>query len=130
MLFRSQQVRLNRTLEAIMHRFNTHIERRKQELNHQENHLQDQFTRDLSSVKVKIDHWAESLRKNNPERQLKLGYSIVFNKNKAISSISQLALKDRMKIRLADGEVLSTVEELNQRREDGKSELEQDFETT
>lgn len=126
----NQQVRLNRTLEAIMHRFNTHIERRKQELNHQENHLQDQFTRDLSSVKVKIDHWAESLRKNNPERQLKLGYSIVFNKNKAISSISQLALKDQMKIRLADGEVLSTVEELNQRREDGKSELEQDFETT
>jgi exodeoxyribonuclease VII large subunit len=124
-----QQERLNRTFEAILHRFLSQTEQRKQGLKHKETHLQERFLQDLSSIKLHIEHYAESLRKNNPERQLKLGYSIVFNKNKAISSISQLALKDQMKIRLADGEVLSTVEELNQRREDGKSEPEQDFET-
>ncbi len=73
------------------------------------------FTYVLKYKKEKIDNIVKSLEQNNPERQLKLGYSIMFSGGKVIKSISQVKKDDLLNSKLNDGEVLSTINKINKR---------------
>lgn len=58
-----------------------------------------------------IDNYEKSLSQNNPERQLKLGYSIVMLNDKVVKSYSQVKKGDILKIKVKDGKIHSKVEE-------------------
>lgn len=73
------------------------------------------FTYLLKYSKEKIDNFVKSLEQNNPERQLKLGYSIMFFDDKVIKSISQVKKDNVLKSKLKDGEILSIVNKINRK---------------
>lgn len=58
-----------------------------------------------------IDNYEKSLNQNNPERQLKLGYSIVMHNDRVVKSFSQVQKGDILKIKVKDGKIHSKVEE-------------------
>lgn len=58
-----------------------------------------------------IDTYEKFLSQNDPERQLKLGYSIVTLNNRVITSHSQVQKGDILKIKVKDGKIHSKVEE-------------------
>ncbi len=69
----------------------------------------------LKYNKEKINNFATSLEQNNPEHQLKLGYSIMFSGGKVIKSIKQIKKDDMLKSKLKDGEILSIVDKINKK---------------
>lgn len=71
------------------------------------------FTYVLKYNKERIDNFVKSLEQNNPERQLKLGYSIMFSGGKVIKSINQVKKEDMLKSKLKDGEILSIIDKIN-----------------
>ncbi len=71
------------------------------------------FTYILKYNKEKIDNFVKSLEQNNPEHQLKLGYSIMFSGGRVVKSISQVKKDDMLKSKLKDGEILSIVNKIN-----------------
>lgn len=60
----------------------------------------------------RINHNIKLLQQNDPNRQLKLGYSIIFSNNKVIKSIKQVKKDDILKSRLSDGEITSIIKSL------------------
>ena len=50
---------------------------------------------------------------HNPERQLKLGYSIASINGKIIKSIENTAIGDNMNLRVADGSIVSQIKNIN-----------------
>jgi len=73
------------------------------------------FTYLLKYSKEKIDNFAKSLEQNNPERQLKLGYSIMFSDGKVIKSVSQVKKDDLLNSKLNDGEILSIIDKISRK---------------
>jgi len=63
----------------------------------------------------KIDNFAKSLEQNNPERQLKLGYSIMFSNGRVIKSVGQVKKDDLLNSKLNDGEILSIIDKINRK---------------
>ncbi len=49
------------------------------------------------------------VNQNNPERQLRLGYSIVLNKGKIVRSIAEVVKGDSLNIKVSDGSINSEV---------------------
>ncbi len=68
------------------------------------------YEKALSSVCGKIKAIENSIRLNNPERQIRLGYSIVFKGGKVIKSIKQVKKGDKVDIKISDGKIKSVVE--------------------
>lgn len=56
-----------------------------------------------------IEHADNSMRLNNPQRHLKMGYSIVSKNGKNIKSVKEIQKDDIVKVRLTDGEAASLV---------------------
>lgn len=71
------------------------------------------FTYTLKYSKDNIDNFVKSLEQNNPERQLKLGYSIMFSAGKVVKSINQVTKNDVLKSKLKDGEIVSIINKIN-----------------
>ena len=67
---------------------------------------------ELRESKTNVLLKSERLEALNPERILKLGYSIVESKRKIISSIKDVKLGDRIDIRFTDGVAVGKIEEL------------------
>ena len=55
----------------------------------------------------------KSLQQYDPARQLKLGYSIIFSGKKVVKSINQLNKNDKIINKVSDGEITSSVEDVN-----------------
>ena len=70
--------------------------------------IKNEFRESKTSVLLK----AERLEALNPERILKLGYSIVESERKIISSIKDVKLGDRIDIRFTDGVAVGKIDEL------------------
>jgi exodeoxyribonuclease VII large subunit len=66
----------------------------------------------LETIRVKLDHIEKVIRQSSPEKQLKLGYSILFRGEKIIRSITQVKLQESIKIKVTDGEIISQVDEI------------------
>lgn len=70
------------------------------------------FMVSLNGIIKKLDDFEKDLNSNNPERQLKLGYSIVRVNGKIVKSISQVNEGDELISKLSDGEVYSKAEKI------------------
>ncbi len=66
----------------------------------------------ISQTTDRINNNIKLLQQNDPNRQLKLGYSIIFSNNKVIKSIKQVKKDDILKSRLIDGEITSIIKSL------------------
>jgi exodeoxyribonuclease VII large subunit len=69
----------------------------------------------LKSINNKIATLVRLVEVNNPERQLKLGYSLVFKDDTLVRSIKDIKKDQDLNIRLADGEVVSVVKNINKK---------------
>lgn len=67
----------------------------------------------LKNINNKISNLARLVEVNNPERQLRLGYSLVFNKGKIVRSVQDVKPGQEMQVRVADGEISSVVKNIN-----------------
>jgi len=70
------------------------------------------FNRNLSRAKDKLDNFEKELYQNNPERQLKLGYSIVTLNGRVVKSASQIKKGDVLISKLGEGKVQSEAQEI------------------
>jgi exodeoxyribonuclease VII large subunit len=70
------------------------------------------FNKMATEVSKSIDNYEKLLHQNNPERQLKLGYSIVTLNDKVVKSSSQVKKGDILKIKVNDGRIHSKVEDI------------------
>lgn len=66
----------------------------------------------IETVGNKITQIEKELQSNNPERQLKLGYSLLFSKNRIVKSVNQIQPNDPIQIQLSDGDVHATAEKI------------------
>lgn len=69
----------------------------------------------VNRTKQQISQLEKALLQNDPNRQLRLGYSIMFSDNKVVKSVDQLNKNDMLVSRLSDGEVLSSVKDKRKR---------------
>ncbi|MFZ2226494.1 MAG: exodeoxyribonuclease VII large subunit [Candidatus Moraniibacteriota bacterium] len=74
--------------------------------------LATSFSRNLESVKDELDNFEKELHQNNPERQLKLGYSIVTLNGRVVKSASQIKKGDILVSKLGEGKVQSEAQEI------------------
>ncbi len=70
------------------------------------------FLRSIGSVKNKMEQIEKVIFANNPERQLKLGYSIVYKGEKIQKSVDHLSEKDIINITFSDGDVGSEIKSI------------------
>ncbi|OHB25817.1 MAG: exodeoxyribonuclease VII large subunit [Parcubacteria group bacterium RIFOXYD2_FULL_52_8] len=72
--------------------------------------LQQLFSKSFATKRDRLVSWEQYLQAVSPERNLRLGYSIVLNKQgKVVKSIRDVALADAMTTRVADGTMQSTI---------------------
>ncbi len=65
------------------------------------------YSQEIMNTRNKINFFENVIGANNPERQLKLGYSIVSLESKIIRSIKQVKKGDTLSIKLSDGKIES-----------------------
>lgn len=70
------------------------------------------FSRLILNIKEQIKNAQDQIRLNNPERQLKLGYSLVSLKGKIVRSVKQVKVGEEVDIKVSDGEFKSIVNEI------------------
>lgn len=66
----------------------------------------------LSNISQQLESAGKVIYSNNPERQLKLGYSIARCQGKIVKTIKNVKLKDNLDIRVVDGNIISEVKEI------------------
>ncbi len=61
----------------------------------------------ISEIEYKIENFRKNIESNNPERHLKLGYSITKNKNgKIVKDVKDINMNEKFSVLLGDGEIL------------------------
>lgn len=71
--------------------------------------ISTRYSTDLRGVGKQIESLVRLIDTNNPERQLKLGYSIAFSGGKVVRSIKDTSVGQPLEVRVMDGEILSEV---------------------
>jgi exodeoxyribonuclease VII large subunit len=67
------------------------------------------YTRLFSNFVSLIKSLAEKITLHNPERQLKLGYSLVSLNNKIVRSVEYVKIGDEVDVKMSDGELKSKI---------------------
>lgn len=76
------------------------------------NQIISEYKKAVSATRSKMDIFENIIKANNPERQLKLGYSIVSLKGKIVRSIKQVEKGDCVSVKISDGEIESEVKNI------------------
>jgi exodeoxyribonuclease VII large subunit len=63
----------------------------------------------ITRIKERLTHAEQSIKLNDPARQLKLGYSIVRSNGKILRSVKNIKIGDELKAELSDGSATSKV---------------------
>lgn len=78
--------------------------------------LRDYLTKSLSGFKAlmlragqNLAYAEKTIASNNPERQLRLGYSIAFCSGKVVKSTKDVKIEDTLDIKVQDGEIKSKI---------------------
>ena len=71
----------------------------------------------LAKISRQLEHSAKILYLNNPERQLRLGYSIARCGGKIVRSVKNVKLGEDLDIRVADGNIISEIKDIKPRLE-------------
>ncbi|NQV00927.1 MAG: exodeoxyribonuclease VII large subunit [Parcubacteria group bacterium] len=88
------------------------LENTKKDLNQSLDLIFTRIKDGLREVKKYLERAEEGLKNINPERQLKLGYSIVSINGKIIKSVKEVSKNEKIDIRVSDGRIKSQVEEI------------------
>ncbi len=67
------------------------------------------FEQQYKNIYTKLENYEKIIASNNPERQLKLGYSIVRKDGQIVRSIKNVTIGDTIETQVADGTLTSTV---------------------
>lgn len=84
----------------------------KDKINNFSKNISAGFIRCISDIKEKLRIAENQINLNNPERQLKLGYSLVSLEGKIVRSVKNIKIGDEVDIKLGDGEIKSKVEKI------------------
>ncbi|MDD5489791.1 MAG: exodeoxyribonuclease VII large subunit [Candidatus Moranbacteria bacterium] len=71
------------------------------------------FGRCISETRETIRNIESQLNLNNPERQLKLGYSLVSLRGKIVRSVKNVNIGDDLNIKVGDGEIESEIRKIH-----------------
>lgn len=96
----------NRFLK-IVENINYAIESARRTIKNSANLIFFNYSRNITDAKNKINFLENVIGANNPERQLKLGYSIVSLESKIIRTVKQVKKGDILSIKLSDGKIES-----------------------
>ncbi len=77
------------------------------------NQIISEYKKAVLAARNKIGVFENIIKTNNPERQLKLGYSIVSLEEKIVRSVKQVKKGDCIDIKMSDGKMESRVEKIN-----------------
>lgn len=100
------------SLKNLFYNISYTLKKDREQLNKMPKALAYYFKKLVAETSKAIDNFEKSLYQNNPERQLKLGYSIVTLNDKVVKSSSQVQKGDVLKIKVKDGKIHSKVEEI------------------
>jgi len=67
------------------------------------------FSRAVENTKRRIKNFEDQLKIYNPERQLRLGYSLVSVRGKIVRSVRQVKVGEEVDIKVSDGELKSKI---------------------
>jgi len=70
------------------------------------------FTKDLEYNWRIIDEAEIQLKSFSPDRQLRMGYSIIYVSGKVVKTVKQVDIKDVLNIKVSDGQIKSTIESI------------------
>ncbi len=99
------------SLKNVFYKVSYILQKDREQLNKMPKALTYYFNKLVNYTVKVIDGYEKSLYQNNPERQLKLGYSIVTLNDRVVKSHSQVQKGDILKIKVNDGKIHSKVEE-------------------
>lgn len=99
------------SLKNLFYNINYTLKKNREQLSKMPKALNYYFSKLVADTSKVIDNYEKSLHQNNPERQLKLGYSIVTLGDNVIKSVSQVKKGDILKIKVNEGKIHSKVEE-------------------
>lgn len=99
------------TLKNLFYNISYTLKSNREKLNKMPKAISYYFKKLAADTLKIIDNYEKLLGQNNPERQLKLGYSIVMHNDKVVKSYSQVKQGDVLKIKVKDGKIHSKVEE-------------------
>lgn len=91
---------------------NRSIKHDKQRIEKDKEELLSSFAFGLKKVQQKLNIFDRELQQNSPERQLKLGYSIVKIQGKIVKSVTEIKKGDVLENVFHDGKIQSTVGEI------------------
>lgn len=101
---------LNQVIGNIFNKFSFALKILNDKVKIPSKNITNNFSDDLLESKQKVTNSLRSMRQNDPNRQLSLGYSIIFSGGKVIKSVKQVSKKDILISKLSDGEIKSQVE--------------------
>jgi exonuclease VII large subunit len=73
----------------------------------------DHTASQIQRIKEQLAFAEQSIRLNDPTRQLKLGYSIARRHDKIVRSILDIKVGDKLEVQFKDGTVASKVETIS-----------------
>ena len=73
------------------------------------------FTSMLGTIKSKIKSMEKIMALNNPERQLRLGYSIARHNGKIIKTVKSVKIGEDMDVQVFDGLIQSNIKKINKK---------------
>lgn len=89
------------------------IQQEKNKLNFQKKILIQKLEKNFLDLNRKIFDSEKTISLNNPNRNLKLGYSISFKENKVVKSIKNLNENEELKIKFQDGNISTKIISIN-----------------
>ncbi|MBD3238378.1 MAG: exodeoxyribonuclease VII large subunit [Candidatus Moranbacteria bacterium] len=89
------------------------IASQKQEVSKEQDLLLKNFQTQISQVHEIIKYADFQIKTSDPKRQLKLGYSLVYKKNRLVKKADQLKANDRLKIKFDQGKAESVVKSIS-----------------
>jgi len=88
------------------------IEGLKDKINNYKKLILSNYNQAVYNAKDKIINFENIININNPERQLKLGYSIVSLEGNIVKSIEQIKKGDTLDIKISDGNIKTEVKDI------------------
>ena len=95
-----------------MHAFDFSLRETQAKVHEQSHLIFKSFGSGLERARTRLEHGERSVIQGDPERQLRLGYSIVMAQGKVIRNVSQAAMGERLDIRVSDGTIQTEVTDI------------------
>lgn len=96
-------------------KFDTELVKKKRDITNYSKSILKDFVSTLETIKYNINNIEKIIILNNPERQLKLGYSIARHNGKLIKSVKSVKIGEDMDVQVSDGSIQSKIKNINKK---------------